>query len=156
MNTLPAQIEQANNIAIQAIQALQAINAQQAAKIEELEPKAAEYERFLECRDTMDMASAASRISEVLGVKIGRTNLYKMMRNMGLMWQTKNHVLREYEERGYFKNGSSAKNGEFREYIRVTPKGLAWLAERLDDYIQHSGDPIALIARQEMEGRIHE
>jgi phage antirepressor YoqD-like protein len=157
MNLLPVEAKQTNELAVQTLQALSAVNAQQAARIEELESKAEEYARFLECKDTLDMASAASRISEALGVNIGRTNLYKLLREMGLLYADRNRAKREFEERGYFKNGQkAAPDGEMKEFVRVTPKGLSWLVTRIQESTKYSGAPAALITRHKTEENVHE
>jgi phage antirepressor YoqD-like protein len=156
---LPARVYDVHEKALSVIQELQDVNLQLAAQLETkdaridtLEAEAKEHARIWESADTLNMAMAAARVSEALGVSIGRDRLCALCREMGLIYkQSAKSGYRTYQrsiDAGYFKNCTTSKNGELYSSVQVTPKGVQWLIHRIDEYLAKNAEPAALIAQE--------
>lgn len=143
MDMLPVQIQEATELALRAVQALQVVNTHLKEQVAEMRPKADIYDLLEGSGEALDMSAASSMIAETLGIKLGSHRLYAMLRTMGIIQQTKNHALQAYVDSGYFKNVAPVRGGHMRPTTKVTPKGVAWLTKRVNDYVSQEA-PLAI------------
>jgi len=147
MSLLPAQVQRANDLAMETIRELQEVNTHLAAQVDTMKPKAEAFDLITASGDSIDMSLAAGRIAEALGISLGRTRLYNVLRSMGIVsgWR----AYQQYVDQGYFKNHTSIHGNRQYESVRVTPKGLVWLVKRIGEWIEKSDTSSAFIAREE-------
>lgn len=83
---------------------------------------------FLAFNTTFSMSEAA----EILNIKkVGRTNLYKLLKEYDIIGYYK-QIHDEYIEKGYF-TCQIQENSRNQYVTRVTPKGIVFLKELLED-----------------------
>ena len=99
-------------------------------QVKKLEPKAELADRIIATPDLIDIG----QVSKVLELPIGRNNLFKDLRDRGILFKGKNEPKQEYIERGYFKlKEKLIKRRDHADFtvltVLVTQKGLLWLSK---------------------------
>lgn len=99
-------------------------------QIEYQKPKVEVYDQIVESDGLYDMNTAA----KLLGV--GRNKLYELLRKNHILQSgkfKKNHPYQQYIDSGYFELKMSGISDGFITQTFVTPKGVTWLAKKIQN-----------------------
>lgn len=115
-------------------------NKEQRKEISKLKPKAEIADILTNVDDRLDMGQFCKVINKENGIKIGRNNLFKLLRSKRILCKNdnlQNLPMKRYQQNGYFEVKESywvdpktnKKHYCFSTYI--TPKGQEWLIKQL-------------------------
>jgi phage antirepressor YoqD-like protein len=106
-------------------------NERLSAKIEQDAPLVA-YAEAVKCSDD---AIELNEFAKLIGT--GRTRLFRLMRDLGVIMQTSTLPYQRWLDAGYFELDQevSMTDGKLRPYARVTGKGQVWLKQKIDAHL---------------------
>jgi prophage antirepressor-like protein len=106
-------------------------NERLSAKIEQDAPLVA-YAEAVQCSaDSLEL----NEFAKLIGT--GRTRLFRLMRDLGVIMQTSTLPYQRWLDAGYFELDQevSMTDGKLRPYARVTGKGQVWLKQKIDAHL---------------------
>jgi anti-repressor protein len=106
-------------------------NEKLSAKIEQDAPLVA-YAEAVQCStDSLEL----NEFAKLIGT--GRTRLFRLMRDLGVIMQTSTLPYQRWLDAGYFELDQevSMTDGKLRPYARVTGKGQVWLKQKIDAHL---------------------
>lgn len=109
---------------------LQSSIKEQQNKIKELEPKADNWQAYVDTKGNMTIAKFAKAIN-VKG--FGRNKMFDLLRNKKIL-RSNNEPYQQYIDREYFTVKFGSKNGFAISQTFITPKGLEWIRLKLKEW----------------------
>ena len=127
-------------VLVQAFQILQSMIAEKDEQIARMQPLAEQAELCEANGAGMDMTAAAGIVSARLSgvenkrIVIGRNSLYELLREFGMIRVSVNQAYQRFVDTGYFVNVAPIRAGKCRESVKVTPRGIEAIIERIMDH----------------------